>query len=1028
MPIHYSVALTGTTGSSTTIAGAPYGIWSFEVSWSGGKLAKGSAVGIVLSSHIDIQEPSAYPDIAEIQGTQLQKSADRQWIFAPVAAGDSHVTLSFLAPSASDPFSAMQLSVARSGGAAERVPFRMGEAGSASPSQTTTAPAASGAQANGTSPAPKPAGPSGAPSGPMRFAARLIEKATLVPLNLTQQRIAEAAPGQALLKNAYARQLSLQPGEMEAVRSRMQTPARGGAPAVDQSAPLWSVLGQLASAPVPSLTPPPSAFAAIPASALTAFGNTLAEVRRDAVAQRAATAPVAGSPPPAAGTGQELMMLHIAAVANKAFQLNAATPAPLGMLNLERLEMAPAGIQRGELIGTIPLAPLEETAVTHKEWSVTDKEFTSIVTDSLENVSETGVTDNTELAQSSTSQIQHSNQFNITGTVQGGIPLISGSASSAFTDQGSESQSATDSRKHAVTITQKASSRSKQEHKVTISTKTETGTSETATRLLKNPSTTDPIRIDYFSLMRKWHVSLYRYGLRLTYDLVIPEPAGALRQAYAELADLRARIVPFAFGETHASITRDSYSGLAEKYGAQVPIYPPDLPDVYQNADPPFAPQDGVIVFDMPPLNIPAGYWIAHLYMSFHFESHTGDHDAKLQVLWSQYTQQAPQGDFGPLELTTPANGNFLLHASGPCVVSVRLENTTTVWIGLRAAIEPTPATITQWQSDTWSALYNAAQTQYISLQQSIQARIAEIDTQLSSVDTLTLRREESDEVMKNVLRFLLGPGFEFMPADVVNALKGSGSDPVHGIGFTGNTFPISSNDLALVNQYEEVVKFINQAVEWENVVTFLYSYFWDVPPGWEFVRQIRHSDAMRQAFLRAGSARVVLTIRKGWEAAWVRFADSFDTTGATNTPYLTIAREIAAYDDRNYPGIPAANPGKSAVRLEDAVYTTSKSQVGPSAAPVTLDVESSGGFVVGSNVVIDTYDISTAIQESQLVTAIPNDHQLTIERLDFAHGQDGPFPVLEPGDKGILIAEWDEYTPTAGVDIAVTSNLATIS
>ena len=34
----------------------------------------------------------------------------------------------------------------------------------------------------------------------------------------------------------------------------------------------------------------------------------------------------------------------------------------LGMLNLERLEMAPAGLQRGELIATIPLAPLEETA------------------------------------------------------------------------------------------------------------------------------------------------------------------------------------------------------------------------------------------------------------------------------------------------------------------------------------------------------------------------------------------------------------------------------------------------------------------------------------------------------------------------------------------------------------------------------------------------------------------------------------------------------------------------------------------
>ena len=118
-------------------------------------------------------------------------------------------------------------------------------------------------------------------------------------------------------------------------------------------------------------------------------------------------------------------------------------------MNLERLEMVPAGITRGELIGTIPLAPGEKTAVVQKEWSVTTKEFTSIVTDSLENFSETGVTDNTELAQSTTSQVQHANQFNITATVSGGIPLISGSTNASFGAQDSASQSATDSRKHA---------------------------------------------------------------------------------------------------------------------------------------------------------------------------------------------------------------------------------------------------------------------------------------------------------------------------------------------------------------------------------------------------------------------------------------------------------------------------------------------------------------------------------------------------------------------------------------------------
>ena len=40
------------------------------------------------------------------------------------------------------------------------------------------------------------------------------------------------------------------------------------------------------------------------------------------------------------------------------------------------------------------------------------------------------------------------------------------------------------------------------------------------------------------------------------------------------------------------------------------------------------------------------------------------------------------------------------------------------------------------------------------------------------------------------------------------------------------------------------------------------------------------------------------------------------DISHPSTGPYLTIAQEIAAYDDRNYPGIPPANPAKAAVRL----------------------------------------------------------------------------------------------------------------
>src|SRR6266436_2621371 len=131
--------------------------------------------------------------------------------------------------------------------------------------------------------------------------------------------------------------------------------------------------------------------------------------------------------------------------------------------------MTPVGIQRGELLATIPLAPREKTAVVQKEWSVTTKEFTSIVTDSLENYSETGVTENTELAQSTKSQNDHSSQLNVNASVVGSYGgFVTATVATAFGSQDKDSASAEESRKHAVTTTRKASSRVKQEHKVTI--------------------------------------------------------------------------------------------------------------------------------------------------------------------------------------------------------------------------------------------------------------------------------------------------------------------------------------------------------------------------------------------------------------------------------------------------------------------------------------------------------------------------------------------------------------------------------
>jgi hypothetical protein len=1030
-------------------------IWSYSLSWSTTETSWsflrhettsnfGARVALKLSHHLDIHSPAEFPEVHEIQETSLEKPAAGavQYLIRAFKAEPSPpILFRFVAPIAKEEFSAVQLVHKLTAEAAwSDLPFKISSEGDIAFQQVMPAPAVV-----------CPPHPGASNGILLSSATRQIEKATLVPLQIDSTSDA-GEEGGALLKFGFVRQLGLSSGEVAAVQNHRAQTTRTTQPLAPASG-IWDLLRQFEGTPMPSRLPSATSFYSVPFSELAAFGAALVDLRQQAVEQvQRQTGQIAhprertlSQSAPPDDVGRRLLALHVATVAAQSFNFGSGQ-APVGMLNLERLEMTPAGIERGELVATIPLAPLEETAVTHKEWSVTSKEFTSIVTDSLENVSETGVTDNTELTQTTTSQEQHANQFNITSTAAGGIPIIHGSATATFGAQDGSSQSATDSRKQASTITRKASSRAKQEHKVTISTTTVSGTSETSTRILKNPSATTPIRIDYFSMMRKWHVGLYRYGLRLTYDIVIPEPGGTLREDYAQLADLQSHLGSFKFVESHDSITEQNYQQLADKYGAQVPIPPSSsLPDIFVHAQPGNTPQDAVSIVDLPQIQVPDGYSISELHLSFHFETPTGDHKGKFSILGSTFdTGPRDQMDFPkdtvpghPDDLTRPENGNFMLHANGSLVISCRLENTTNNSISVRAVVHRTDAALAQWKNDVWNALYNAAQTQYYAQQQEITGEITQLQDQLGNVDTLTLRREEGDEIMKGALRFLLGYGFEFVPPEVEAAFKAASIDITHGVGFTGNVLMLDPGQLAVVRQYEDRVRFINEAIEWENAVWFLYSYFWDLPDSWDFIRQIKGPDATRQAFLRAGSARVVLTIRKGWEDRWVRFVDTGDPGGITNSPYLTMAQEIAAYDDRNYPGIPPANPGKTAVRLEDAVITSSTTPLTPPPGllltEVPITVASAEGLLVGAQVVIDSrVDTDTTNlfgkQEQTTITAITG-NVLTLAQIQNGHGGGGgAYMVLQPGTKGALIAEWFEYIPTSGTDIQVTSNLATIA
>lgn len=106
-------------------------------------------------------------------------------------------------------------------------------------------------------------------------------------------------------------------------------------------------------------------------------------------------------------------------------------------------------------------------------------------------------------------------------------------------------------------------------------------------------------------------------------------------------------------------------------------------------------------------------------------------------------------------------------------------------------------------------------------------------------------------------------------------------------------------------------IQFLEQAFEWENMTYVLYPYFWAGHDRWSDLAGINGADPEFARFLRAGSARLVLPARPGFEAQVQLYTDFGVLWGGGPVPapgeesYLSVAEEVKAQTQPPKDGIP---------------------------------------------------------------------------------------------------------------------------
>lgn len=709
---------------------------------------------------------------------------------------------------------------------------------------------------------------------------------------------------------------------------------------------------------------------------------------------------------------------------------------PIGRIHLERIEMYPIGTEKGELVFSVPMAPGETTTISHKEWTTTSREFEDIVQDFFESYSERGVADKTDASMASESESKHSSSFDFGASLSGSYMGVTLTTTLATKSTNEERDSVKQSIQKHREVTEKASARTRKEHKVSMKYETKTGTEDVSGKTITNPGTT-AIRIDYFRMMRKWRTDLYRYGLRMTYDIAIPLPGVRLWALHEHVAALDKEIrLPFTFALNAADIDDKNWPDKAKEFGVPPEVVPPPPEDeihirLLDSITDYRGHEEGraARLFGKVDFTVQNDYTLSKAKATAKYHGWVGGHFS-----WGK-----GKNDYANIDeyVVVTCDLQDLIGLTGAMSVDYFYHDVEQASISLEYWVKVTAKKIDAWKIAAWTAIKVSAEARYheeIARKQEERDKLWRL---LNGKDTLTLRRLEREELLRLVMQWLLGPNLPLasdLNGDVQKTL-GQILDNEHNFqSFTEDLLKLlvslSTNPtLHHVNEdawfnavmFGEQVKFIHQAIEWENLLYFLYPYFW----GSEIVGRdkmlFEHADPEHERFLRAGYVRIVVPVRLGFENDFTKLIE----TGALSThqehPYQSIAEDIANFAHTNYAGIPPANPEKHARPL---LYPEQRA---------TWDI------MQGVMKQIDQYKVDNGHYPENL-SLLPSGEPVDWWGNPLAYRMPGlgaDYDLISLGANGIeggeeldadissaagvsLVATWFDYTPTSALDIEV--------
>jgi hypothetical protein len=375
---------------------------------------------------------------------------------------------------------------------------------------------------------------------------------------------------------------------------------------------------------------------------------------------------------------------------------------------------------------------------------------------------------------------------------------------------------------------------------------------------------------------------VFNYGLRQMFDFLVPEPASYLIHLNdSPRSDIQLPVPPVdlnAFAADASDIHEGNYLELGARYNVEGLLPPPPSWLIRRKgvshgggaAEEEGQPRS----FESMEIDIPQGYLAVVAELSAVL---TSDEVPTLMISAGNQTITLSQTSMTQVDL---GQGNFKAYTwVGPANFSnedtdfLNAEKLTIDVFANESANYVVKAKAHFWRSDppigwqlkTYEKISEAYQNLHLQYQQDVEELRARQEQKFEGSDDWGSSPARNLRVIQGELK-----------KHCLAVLRGTHDNSLS----TSHTGGSMVDDPPLFDIAEAMsdgakIRFLETAFEWDQLQYACYPYFWSRLDRWADRFHIRHLDPVFEEFLRAGSARVVVPVRPGLEAAVSHFLET---------------------------------------------------------------------------------------------------------------------------------------------------------